>query len=160
MKINKKNIKIVLISFLFFSFLPLGVLAKDTNYGLDKTVSAGGDTLNKAFSVKTIGSDASAFLSTRVGSIIGALLSFLGVLFMALVIYGGILWMTARGSEKQVEQAKNLLVNAIVGLIIVLAAYAITAFVGGALTDAQPVGNQSSEESSQTPPPELEQPGG
>jgi hypothetical protein len=46
------------------------------------------------------------------------------------MIYAGILWMTAQGNEQQVSKAKNLLINATIGLIITLAAYAITSFIG------------------------------
>ncbi len=49
---------------------------------------------------------------------------------MILVIYAGILWMTARGNEQQVERAKTLLVQSIIGLVIVFSAYAITRFIG------------------------------
>jgi hypothetical protein len=43
------------------------------------------------------------------------------------------MWMTAAGSEEQIKKAKQILAAAIVGLIIVLSAYAITQFIGGAL---------------------------
>lgn len=136
MKINKKLILASLLtSFFLFGFVSSSLA---DNYGLDKTISAG-NKLEKAFSVNAIGTNAETFLSTRLGSIIGTLLSFLGVIFMVLVIYAGVLWMTARGAEAQVDKAKDILVNAIIGLILVLAAYAITAFVGGQLTDIQPV---------------------
>jgi hypothetical protein len=45
------------------------------------------------------------------------------------MIYGGYLWMLDRGNEKQVEKAKNLIQAAIIGLAIVVAAYAISIFV-------------------------------
>ena len=73
-------------------------------------------------------------LPTMIGKIVGALLSFVGVLFLILMIYGGIMWMTARGNEQQVEKARSLIVAAIIGIIITLAAYAITMFVGNILT--------------------------
>ncbi len=65
-----------------------------------------------------------------VGKIIQTFLSFLGVIFFGLMLYGGYCWMLARGNEQDVEKAKNIITNAIIGLVIVLAAYAITAFVG------------------------------
>lgn len=71
-----------------------------------------------------------------IGTIIGAVLAFVGLLFFLLMIYGGLLWMLARGNEQQVEKAKNLIISAVIGLIIILSAYAITAFIGGALTEA------------------------
>ena len=78
-------------------------------------------------------SDAGETPATMLGSVVGALLSFVGVLFFLLMIYGGFLWMTARGNEQQVEKAKNLIISAVVGLVIIFAAYAITALIGDAL---------------------------
>lgn len=70
------------------------------------------------------------FLNTRIGSVIGIVLSFVGVIFLLLMIYAGISWMTASGNQEKVTKAKDLIINAIIGLIIVLAAYAITSFIG------------------------------
>ncbi|PLX26788.1 hypothetical protein C0583_05830 [Candidatus Parcubacteria bacterium] len=64
-----------------------------------------------------------------IATIIRFALSFLGVIFLVLAIYGGFLWMTARGNESQIEKAKSLLTAAIVGMIIVVASYALSAFV-------------------------------
>jgi TRAP-type C4-dicarboxylate transport system permease small subunit len=71
-----------------------------------------------------------------VGSIIGAVLSFLGVVFLILIIYGGFIWMTAGGNETKVERAKKIIVDATIGVIIVLSSYAITYFIIEALTKA------------------------
>lgn len=68
-------------------------------------------------------------LAVIVGRFIQTFLSFLGVIFIVLAIYGGYLWMTARGSEEKVEEAQSILTNAIIGLVIIIAAYAITYFV-------------------------------
>jgi hypothetical protein len=73
-------------------------------------------------------------LNSGIGLIIGVLLSLLGVIFLGLTIYGGILWMTAGGKEEQVEKAKNIIANSLIGLVIVLAAYAISYFVINALS--------------------------
>jgi hypothetical protein len=72
--------------------------------------------------------------SVVVGRVIGTILSFVGVIFFVLIFYGGLRWMTAQGNESEVEKAKQILVAAVIGLIIVLAAYAITAFIGEQLT--------------------------
>lgn len=63
------------------------------------------------------------------GSFINTALSFVGIIFMALVVYAGYLWMTARGEEDQVGKARKILISALVGIVIVLGAYAITAIV-------------------------------
>ena len=60
---------------------------------------------------------------------ITAVISIIGVVFIALMIYAGYLWMTARGNEEQVTKAKNLITAAVIGIIIVFAAYAISYFV-------------------------------
>jgi len=104
------------------------------NYGLDDTVGQG--NVGSALSVSSVGSNPGQFISSRVGQIIGAILSFIGVILLLLVIYAGILWMTSNGNEKNVDKAKDIITSAIIGLIIVLSAYAITAFVGKQLTGA------------------------
>ncbi len=64
-----------------------------------------------------------------VATVITTVLSLMGVMFLILAIYGGYTWMMARGNEEMVEKAKNTLINALIGLVIVLAAYAISYFV-------------------------------
>jgi hypothetical protein len=62
-------------------------------------------------------------------TVIQVALSFLGVIFLILMIYGGFLWMTASGNEEKVSKARKILTAAIIGLIIVIGAYAITELV-------------------------------
>ncbi|MFH0891812.1 MAG: hypothetical protein V1867_03460 [Candidatus Falkowbacteria bacterium] len=73
-------------------------------------------------------------VSATIGKIVGSILAFTGIIFFLLVIYGGFTWMMARGNEQEVAKAKSLIEQAAIGLIIVLAAYALTAFIGRALT--------------------------
>ena len=55
---------------------------------------------------------------------------------MAYLIYGGYLWMTARGNEETLEKAKKIIRGSIIGIIIVFSAYAITYFVISRLEQA------------------------
>ncbi|MFH0857043.1 MAG: hypothetical protein V1860_04045 [bacterium] len=64
-----------------------------------------------------------------IAEFIKLVLSFLGLIFVILLLYAGFLWMTAAGNEDQVAKAKSIFSNGIMGLIIVLSAYAITYFV-------------------------------
>jgi Na+/phosphate symporter len=64
-----------------------------------------------------------------VGLILNVLFSLVGLLFLVLAISAGVKWMTAQGNTTQVETAKGTLTNAIIGLAVVLLAYAITIFV-------------------------------
>lgn len=68
-------------------------------------------------------------LENAIGSIVKTALSLIGVIFLVLMIYGGYLWMTARGDSKIAEKAKDIITMAAIGLVIVMLAYAITYFV-------------------------------
>lgn len=46
-------------------------------------------------------------LPKMIGQIISIVLSFVGVIFMILLIYGGFLWMTAGGNEEQIKKQKE-----------------------------------------------------
>ncbi len=72
-------------------------------------------------------------LLTIVGNVIKVILGLLGVIFLILIIYAGFRWMTAGGDEKHIEKARKTLVNATIGIIIVLAAYGIATFILNAL---------------------------
>jgi ABC-type multidrug transport system permease subunit len=69
-----------------------------------------------------------------IGAVIGAFLSLLGIIFIILIIYAGFTWMTAGGNEQKVLRAKLTLTRSIVGFIIIMSAYAITAFVFAAVS--------------------------
>lgn len=77
-------------------------------------------------------------LSTRdirsvVGTILKAFFGFLGMVALILILYAGFLWMTAGGNEEKVTTAKRILINATIGLIIMMSAFAITQFIFGAI---------------------------
>jgi len=75
-------------------------------------------------------------LSAVVGKIINTALTLLGAIFLILIIYGGFKWMTAGGDPGKVEKAMDIIKNSLIGLVIVLGAYAITTFVLGRVLDA------------------------
>jgi len=60
---------------------------------------------------------------------VGLGLTFLGIIIFALMLYAGVNWMIAMGASEKVDTAKQTLEAAIIGLLIVIAAYAITSFV-------------------------------
>lgn len=64
-----------------------------------------------------------------VGQYISIFLGLLGIILVVLIVYGGYLWMTSMGSEEKVKKAKTLITDAVIGMIILLAAYAISNFV-------------------------------
>lgn len=108
------------IFFLFLLITPFSAAYGVQDTGLQASASAAG--LSKHGGVQKLA-----------GQVIGYALSMVGVLFFILVVYGGVLWMTARGDEDQVKRGRNTIIAAAVGMIIVLASYALTNFVLGAL---------------------------
>ena len=74
-------------------------------------------------------------LAPMIGYLISILLGLLGIIFLLLTIYAGFTWMTAMGEAKKVDVAKGTLARAVIGLVIVLSAYAISKFVVTTLTD-------------------------
>ncbi len=63
------------------------------------------------------------------GSIINVFLGFLGMVFLLLMLYAGFLWMMAQGDDKQVTKAKDMIKQAVIGLIVIVAAFAISNFI-------------------------------
>lgn len=68
-------------------------------------------------------------LAETVGLGIKMALSLVGAIFLALMVYAGYLWMTARGEEEPVTKARKIITACIIGLIIVVGAYSITDYV-------------------------------
>ena len=62
-------------------------------------------------------------------SLIRVVLGFLAIVATIIILYGGFKWMTAAGNEEKVAEARKLLVAGIIGLIIIIAAFAIVTFV-------------------------------
>lgn len=111
-------------SFLRRIFLSVILLAATPALAVDTGLDAAAPD-----ALKNIGTD----VPTLVGGVLGQILGFTGTIFFVLVVYAGILWMTAAGNEEQTTKAKKILGAAVIGLIIVLSAYAITRFIGDTL---------------------------
>jgi phosphoglycerol transferase MdoB-like AlkP superfamily enzyme len=75
-------------------------------------------------------------LIETVSQIINVLLGLLGVIAVVIILMGGFKWMTAAGNEEKVGEAKKLLGAGIVGLVIILSAFAIASFVISNLASA------------------------
>ena len=61
--------------------------------------------------------------------LVRAVLGFMGLVFLVLIIYAGIKWMTSGGNSPTIEDAKKIITNAVIGLAIVAFSFAITQFV-------------------------------
>ncbi len=61
--------------------------------------------------------------------VIQVILGFLALLAVVLVMYAGFVMMTSQGDPKKIDTAKNILKNAIIGLLIVLSSWGIVLFL-------------------------------
>lgn len=95
--------------------------AKDALGGLQETGTTAGVTTTTT-------------LPELIGTVIKYALSLVGLIFLVLMVYGGYIWMIARGDEGKVDKAKDTITNAIIGIIVVAGAYAITGFIVQAFT--------------------------
>lgn len=71
-----------------------------------------------------------------VASIINVALGLLGIVAVVIILIGGFEWMTAGGAEEKTGEAKKRIFAGVIGLAIILSAYAIARFVVNALTEA------------------------
>ncbi|MBI2551006.1 Ig-like domain-containing protein [Candidatus Uhrbacteria bacterium] len=58
-----------------------------------------------------------------------AFLSIIGIIAVVMILYAGYVIMTSAGDARRVEQGRNVLKNAVIGLIIILASWAIVVFI-------------------------------
>ena len=80
-----------------------------------------------------------------IGLVIKGALSLVGVIFLLLIVIGGFKWMTSGGNADKVKQARQTIFNAVIGVIIVVAAYAITYFIFDVLLGSGGGGGADSE---------------
>lgn len=96
----------------------------DTVYGWLEPI---GNLYNQGNLLQT--TNAQHELIRRVSRVIRIALTLLAIIFVVLIIYAGARWMTARGNEDLVETARDTLQNAVIGLVIIIASYALTATI-------------------------------
>ncbi len=115
-KIVSKTAKILLLVILILVVFLLGkaVLAANLNVGLEYAAGTGLGTQD---------------IRITIASIIRTFLGFLGILAVLIILYGGYIYMTSAGNPEKIEQAKKILRDAIIGLIIILSAFAIAQFI-------------------------------
>jgi len=91
------------------------------------------DTLNaNDLGVGAIGSEiklGAGDVRQTAARIINVALGFLGIVAVVIVLIGGFKYMISGGNTEKTQEAKNYIVAGIIGLAIILSAWAITSFV-------------------------------
>lgn len=95
-----------------------------------------GATINRGLNYSSVVGWGTRELRATIMQIVNIIMGFLGVLAVIIILYGGFKWMTAGGNEDQVGEAKKLIIAGIIGMAVIIAAYAIAAFVVQSLVTA------------------------
>ena len=99
------------------------------DFGLTEFMSGGSELGNQS-------------IESTIAQIINVALSLLGVVAVVIILAGGFKWMTAGGNEDKVAEARKLIFAGVIGLAIILSAFAIATFVLNNLADATGTGQQ------------------
>ena len=89
-----------------------------------------GQTVNP---INIFGSGDKNDLYDLIGKIINVILIAVGVIAVLYLIYGGITYVTAGGDAEKATQGRTTITNAIIGIIIIAASFAIYNFVVGSI---------------------------
>lgn len=73
---------------------------------------------------------------TTISNILNVAMGLLGIIAVCIILYGGFKWMTAAGNDDAVKTAKKLIIQGVIGLVVIVSAYAIAQFVISSLITA------------------------
>lgn len=138
-----------LVAVFAMAFGALGLVSSQSNAALNGQVCDGILTVVNGEPVKgsadadcSGGEDGSNTLSKTINSVINLFSLVVGAASVIMIIYGGFKYITSGGSDEATKSAKNTILYALVGLIIVLLAQTIVKFVFGKATTLNSEANQ------------------
>lgn len=124
----KKIFKIFLLSLLLVLFFSSSVQASNFETNVMNQVGAAASEQGAGLGDSV--QDPQMFIVNIINIVLGAV----GILFTSLIFYGGIMFLTAQGEEEKAKKGAGIVKAAIIGLLVVLASYAIVVFVSN-MTD-------------------------
>jgi len=123
MKNYLKKSSFIILAAILLSFPSFALAQTSTSPGLSDRVNAQAETMQNAAGLGDVS------LGVVISMVIRAALTLLGIIFLVIIVFAGYRWMTASGNEEAIQKAQSSIKRAIIGLVIVMLAYAITAFV-------------------------------
>jgi len=111
--------KVLQLSILSIALIPAGLFADDANQCAGLTAVGGG-------------CDATG-LPNNINTIIDTLFTVAGAVAVIILVVGGIRYITSTGDSQRIKAAKDTILYAIIGLVVVIVARAIVGFVAGSL---------------------------
>lgn len=122
-KMNKYKSVLALVAVFAFGALLAPSLVQADTFGLQKVDDGFDGALGNKPLIETI------------TGIIKIGFSLLGLIAVVIILAGGFKWMTAGGNEDKVGEARKMIISGVIGLAIIMSAFAIANFVVGSLAE-------------------------
>lgn len=119
-----KFLSIVILGFLIIFVIGQSVVAKTIEEGLNETASTA--NLITGDQGEQSGQE---LVQSKIGEIIKAVLSMIGIIFFILVMYGGLQWMLAGGDKEKVATGRNYIIYSALGLGLIALSYGIANYL-------------------------------
>jgi len=104
----------------------LNLIAQNKPFGGGLTPPAGAGGLAGAAS----GANPLTSLESVISMLMGLVTVVASLLLLGYIVLGGVTWITAGGDSGKIEKARNKIVQGVIGLAVVVAAYALIGLVG------------------------------
>ncbi|MBT3689766.1 hypothetical protein HOE31_02200 [bacterium] len=69
------------------------------------------------------------YLDSTIGKLLASIFTLVGISFLSLIIVSGFQWINAHGNEESAKKAKDRIIHATIGLIIIASSYLISFFI-------------------------------
>ena len=127
---SKNSLRNIIYSLLFTTCLVLASLVKPVSAFTcpDKTIREN-ETVTALSECNVEKTEGNKSLMSNVAMLINVFASVMGFLAVGMIIYGGFMLLTAQGDPAKIKRGKDVVTYSIIGVILVMLAYAIVNFV-------------------------------
>lgn len=127
---SKNSLRNIIYSLLFTTCLVLASLVKPVSAFTcpDKTVREG-ESVSALSECNVEKTDGDKSLMSNISMLINVFASVMGFLAVGMIVYGGFMLLTAQGDPAKIKRGKDVVTYSIIGVILVMLAYAIVNFI-------------------------------
>lgn len=123
-----KLLKATILSVYIWISIPVLAFAQQRSQTTTNILNNLGKTAKNPFGAEDSGVS-SVSVTSLIGNLVQVVLGFTGTVTFLVFLYGGFLWLSARGNDDQVATAKKYITNGLIGTILVIAAFSISIFL-------------------------------
>ena len=126
----KNSLRNIIYSLLFIICLVFASLVKPVSAFTcpEKTVRVG-ESVSALSECNVEKTDGDRSLMSNVAMLINVFASVMGFLAVGMIVYGGFMLLTAQGDPARIKRGKDVVLYSVIGVILVMLAYAIVNFV-------------------------------